>query len=293
LESEIFVNEETLIKDVSDTSYWVAYYRVKETERADAIFKDPFAKLLVGEHGKKISEASGKTGKYTEWAVVSRTVIIDRFIQKWIGEGVDTVINLGAGLDTRPYRMKLPSSLLWIEVDYPHIIEHKTKILKHEAPSCRLERVAADLADDQKRKELFKNLAPEAKKVLILTEGVIPYLSPEQAAKLAQDLKAESRFTYWITEYMDPRVYRYLKQSVKSAKMQNSPFKFYPPDWFGFFNANGWTEKETRYSGEIAKEFRRRPPMPLLFKLLFPLIPRKAKEQAGRMSGYTTLQKIG
>jgi O-methyltransferase involved in polyketide biosynthesis len=46
-----------------------------------------------------------------------RTVIIDDRIKLAIGEGVDTILNLGAGLDTRPYRMDLPKTLRWVEFD--------------------------------------------------------------------------------------------------------------------------------------------------------------------------------
>src|SRR4051812_7004500 len=124
------INEETLIDNVSDTSFWVAYYRAKESDRKDALFQDPYAKALVGERGKRISDSMAGISRYTEWSVVSRTVIIDRFIQKSLNEGVDAVINLGAGLDARPYRMDLPSALQWIEVDYPNIIAHKSRVLR-------------------------------------------------------------------------------------------------------------------------------------------------------------------
>jgi O-methyltransferase involved in polyketide biosynthesis len=55
----------------------------------------------------------------TAWAVVVRTCIIDDYIRTAVEGGVDTILNLGCGLDTRPYRMDLPKSLLWIEADYP------------------------------------------------------------------------------------------------------------------------------------------------------------------------------
>ena len=137
-----------MINDVSETSLWVAYYRAMETERPDALFKDPFAAKLAGEKGKRIASEMSGIGKYTAWAVVSRTVMIDGFIRELIAEGVNTVVNLGAGLDTRPYRMELPPDLHWIEVDYPNIIAHKTEVLKNDEPVCRLTRVAMDLADD-------------------------------------------------------------------------------------------------------------------------------------------------
>src|SRR4051812_48857182 len=110
------MSEKTLINDVTDTAVWVAYYRAKESLRNDAIFRDPFAAKLVGDRGEKIARDMQETSKYTEWAVVSRTIIIDRLITKLIDQGLEAVVNLGAGLDTRPYRMKLPANLKWIEV---------------------------------------------------------------------------------------------------------------------------------------------------------------------------------
>ena len=105
------------------------------------------------------------------WTVVIRTRIIDDFILSAIGEGVDTVLNLGAGLDTRPYRMNLPASLHWIEADYPHLIEYKESQLAHETPRCHLERVEIDLADRPARQKLFSRVNAQANRILVLTEG--------------------------------------------------------------------------------------------------------------------------
>src|SRR4051794_14538817 len=118
---------DTPIQHVSDTALWVATFRANETQKADHLFEDPLAERLVGERGPAIVKGM-PSSKYVEWSVVLRTVIIDDFIQAAITQGVDTILNLGAGLDTRPYRMTLPQELRWIEVDYPSIIEHKEKI---------------------------------------------------------------------------------------------------------------------------------------------------------------------
>lgn len=146
------MNENTTIKDVSDTSFWVAHYRAQESQRSDFLFKDPFAKKLVGERGLQIAANMPSISKYTEWSVISRTVIIDRFVEKLIEQGVDAIINLGAGLDTRPYRMNLPKDFSWVEVDYKNIITHKKEILKNEIPTCQLVRFEIDLADNEKRR---------------------------------------------------------------------------------------------------------------------------------------------
>jgi O-methyltransferase involved in polyketide biosynthesis len=90
------------IKDVSDTSIWVAHYRAEESKRPDALFRDSLAQKLIGARGAKIAQDMIKFGRYTKWSVIVRTVIIDDFITESIKEGVDTIKNLGAGLDTRP-----------------------------------------------------------------------------------------------------------------------------------------------------------------------------------------------
>jgi methyltransferase (TIGR00027 family) len=281
---------DTPISNVSDTSFWVAYYRAQETDRPDALFKDPLAKVLVGQFGQKIVDSMPAISKYTSWSVISRTVIIDRFIHDLIKEGIDTVINLGAGLDTRPYRMNLPAELEWIEVDYPNIISRKNDLLKAEKPRCKLTRVELDLADGEKRRGFLTKVSPPSKKILVLTEGVIPYLSPEQVAELATELRSQSRFKYWIAEYFHQRVYKYLKDTVRVAKMRNAPFLFYPDDWFGFFEKVGWVQKDIRYTGDIAVEFKRMPPMPWFARLMMPLLPKKVKQEANHMTGYVIFQ---
>ena len=42
------------VDNVSDTARWVAWYRALETERPDAIFRDPFARRLAGPEGEAI-----------------------------------------------------------------------------------------------------------------------------------------------------------------------------------------------------------------------------------------------
>ena len=107
-----------MIEHVSDTALWVAAYRAMESERSDALFHDRFASILTGDKGLRMARWA-KASRYTKWSVVIRTCIIDSYVQALVAEGVDTVLNLGAGLDARPYRMSLPESLSWIEIDFP------------------------------------------------------------------------------------------------------------------------------------------------------------------------------
>src|SRR5262245_42499988 len=117
------------IQNVADTAFMVAAWRALETERADALFRDSLAARLAGERGRRIIENLPRGTFLGGWSVVIRTCIIDEFIRAAVAGGADTVLNLGAGLDTRPYRMDLPSTLRWVEVDFPHVIELKESTL--------------------------------------------------------------------------------------------------------------------------------------------------------------------
>src|SRR4051812_22270841 len=106
---------QTKAGSVSETAHWIAAYRAMETRRPDAIFRDPFAARLAGPLGDKVPKA------IPPWPMIARTRVIDDLILDSIGAGVDRVLNLAAGLDTRPYRLALPKSLRWIEADLPAI----------------------------------------------------------------------------------------------------------------------------------------------------------------------------
>ena len=279
-----------LIQDVSDTSLWVAYYRAKETKRKDALFKDPLAEVLIGERGKKIAESMRSVGENSEWTVIMRTIVIDNYINKLVAEGIDTIVNLGAGLDTRPYRMNLPAALKWIEVDYPNIIHHKQTLLENKKPTCQLSRISLDLSDDKKRKTFLQEIAAQSKKIVVLTEGVVIYLTEKQVADLAVDLNHFPSIAYWIVEYIHPAVYPYLQSPERKEKMQNAPFQFFPADWLSFFKQHGWNQQELVYHGEEGLKLGR--PMPLPKKgLLFKLFAQKAiLEKTKRASGYLLLR---
>src|SRR6478752_9383655 len=123
----------SLVQNISDTAKWVAVFRAEESERPDAVFQDPFARKLAGKKGEQIADAIG-FGRDNSWSFIARTFLFDEFTMLHVREGYDMVLNLAAGLDARPYRMDLPSSLQWVEVDLPGIIEEKEKVLNHETP---------------------------------------------------------------------------------------------------------------------------------------------------------------
>ena len=73
------------------------------------------------------------------WAMIVRTAVLDEIIMQHVPGGVDLVVNLAAGLDARPWRLALPTTLRWVDVDLPDILRYKTGTLRDAAPVCRYE----------------------------------------------------------------------------------------------------------------------------------------------------------
>lgn len=104
----------SVVEGVSDTAFWMAKYRGDEGLREDRLFEDPLDARLAGEHGRAVAAYMGHQATVA-WGVAMRTNLIDRMIMELVSNGVELVLNLGAALDTRPYRMRLPPKLRWIE----------------------------------------------------------------------------------------------------------------------------------------------------------------------------------
>lgn len=235
------LTKDTPLKNISDTAFWVATYRAMESERPDALFKDPHAELLSGEHGRQIVKNLG-SGARNSWFLVARTCILDSWILKLIEtEKIDTIINLAAGLDTRGYRLKLPSTLRWFDVDLPDILTYKESKLKDHSPSCQFQYVKMDLSNLVERKEFFARVDESATHTLVISEGFLMYLNPESAASLAQDLSQFKSFKFWLAEILGPSQLRWINlRWGKMLQRANSVMNFAPSEGADYFIPFGW-----------------------------------------------------
>ena len=259
------------IRNISDTARWVAVYRARESERRDALFHDPYARRLAGERGEQIADS---VGRGTDWAFVIRTYLFDRFIREQISAGADTVVNLAAGLDARPYRLDLPDTLRWYEVDLPEIIDYKALVLASDRPRCHLERVSLDLADGQKRLELFRKIGATSRNTLVLTEGLLVYLSAEDVGALATDLRASFANAHWVIDIASPGLLQMLQRNRLGQQLDevDLPLRFAPPEGPVFFERFGW--KVAHVYGSLREAARvKRSPLFLRFLALFPQSP--------------------
>jgi methyltransferase (TIGR00027 family) len=284
----------TEIENVSDTARWVAVYRAMETARPDAIFRDPFAERLAGEKGNAIVN-SMKRGRQMAWAMIVRTAVFDEIIRERVRNGnVDQVVNLAAGLDARPWRMKeLPKSLRWVDVDLPGILDHKLGIMKDETPRCDYEAVRVDLRDAAKRQALFSQLGAASRRTLVVTEGLLIYLTPEQVAALATDLHTPAAFQWWLIDIAHPKLLEMMqKMWGKNVNAGNAPFQFAPAESTKFFEPYGWTEMEFRPQMDVARRLNRVMSMMWLWRLLGAFRSSKVREQYRRFSGTAVLERM-
>jgi methyltransferase (TIGR00027 family) len=247
------------ISDVSDTARWVAVYRARETERPDAVFRDPFARRLAGERGERIA-ASMPFAEKNSWPFVARTWLFDQVIAEQVRQGAELIVNLAAGLDARPYRMELPAALQWVEVDLPGILEHKEKTLADEKPRCRLERIPLDLSQVDARRGLFAQLGKRANRALVVSEGLLVYLTEDEVAALARDLAACAAFEHWLMDLGSPALLRMLAKNM-SAPLEKAgfPLKFAPKEGPEFFTQCGWKPQEIHSIVHAASRLKRAP----------------------------------
>src|SRR5258705_13718255 len=119
------------------------------------------------------------SGRALAWPMIVRTAVFDEIILGAVQRGADLVVNLAAGLDARPWRLPLPPSLRWVDVDLPGILDYKVNTLANEKPVCQYDAVRLDLRDGPKRRALFSQINSEAKNVFVVTEGLLIYLTAE------------------------------------------------------------------------------------------------------------------
>lgn len=280
------------IENVSDTARWVAVYRAMETARPDAIFRDPFAERLAGERGHAIVREI-KQGRQMAWAMIVRTAVLDEMILERITKDrVDTVINLAAGLDTRAWRLKLPPTLQWFDVDLPAMTAYKADAMRDERPVCRYEAIAVDLTSDAARDEVLRRLGGVARSALVVTEGLLIYLAQPQVESLARALHAQSSIKWWIADIASPRLLAWMNKSWgKNVAAGNAPFQFAPADSSGFFAGLGWREVQFRSAMEDAHRLKREMRFMWLWRLLGRLALKARREEFRRMSGTVLLER--
>jgi len=246
------------VKHVSDLAFVVAASRAVESIRQDARFYDPYAELLAGEHGRVLQSRFPRF-EVMEWLMALRTAALDELILKLVASGVDTVVNLAAGLDARPYRLNLPPNLIWLEADLAPLMEYKANRLIGFSPSCQLRRIKIDLTDEEARRGFFREIDEHATATLVITEGLLPCLERRVVSTLADELRQGKTFTWWLMDMISPALIGHLRELWREGLRDGGlELPFDMAEGPSFFSRYQWHltvfrsfEDESRDSGRL------------------------------------------
>ena len=162
---------------VSQTALWTAAGRAYEVSRSDRLFDDPFASALAGPEGVAWLYSDPIEAQNTNYLAI-RTRFYDEWMQAVVAHGVKQVVLLGAGMDTRAFRLAgLEGITLW-EVDRRELLELKAQRLASvgSVPLCDRRPVAADVRDPHWLQCLKKAGFCSEQSVAWVAEGFFTYL---------------------------------------------------------------------------------------------------------------------
>jgi methyltransferase (TIGR00027 family) len=179
---------------VAKTALWVAAWRAEESERGNALFRDPFARALAGEEGFATLHAAEAARGGGIPTVEIRTHFFDEHLLAAVqGRGLRQVAVLAAGVDARAWRLTWPEGVRLFELDQPEMLAYKADTLAAlgAEPRCERRAVPVDLREDWPAALQAAGL-DAARPTLWLVEGLLIYLDDAAVAKLFARLDALS-----------------------------------------------------------------------------------------------------
>ncbi|MEU2021314.1 class I SAM-dependent methyltransferase [Streptomyces sp. NPDC016469] len=231
------------------TAVGVARVRALETEREDALFRDPLAQAFAAAGGLWPSlpplpddEAARRRRLAVSFSIVIRTKFLDDLLQQASACGVRQVVLLGAGMDSRAFRMDWPKGTRLFEVDIAAPLEFKTSVLRQERAVARCERitVAVDLREGWPAALAAAGHDPAAPTVWI-AEGLLIYLPEEAVELLLARIGALSVAGSWMGLTLGARgVVERFGASAEPGSAASLWVSEMPDDPVGWLAGHGW-----------------------------------------------------
>lgn len=172
-----------MLNPVAKTAFYCAGVRMLDAESPRPVLRDDFARRVMGPEGLAVFEPFRRF-RHANGANIARHKIIDDALkERFKGRPQRRTIVIGAGLDTRPFRMKTGE---WVELDDPSILLWKERFLPRGECPVPLERIPLDASG----RDLAARLLPFAttERVTIVIEGVTMYLDEARIAAMARIL---------------------------------------------------------------------------------------------------------
>jgi methyltransferase (TIGR00027 family) len=211
---------------------------MEDAERKTSLCNDHFARRFMDERGMRLYQPF-TAEKLPNISTTVRCRIIDDFVRSEIEKEPGTrVVTIGAGFDTRPYRLKGGD---WIEIDEPQIIEYKNERLPVAECPNSLKRISIEFAAESLAGKL-ETLAND-KPVVVVMEGVFMYLEAAQIDSTLRDIKGRFPRHVLLCDLMNREFFEKVAQSVHSKlAAAGAVFTERPDDPAEIFRRNGYME---------------------------------------------------
>lgn len=247
---------------VGETARWMAASRDRESRRPDRLFNDPFASALAGPDGPGLltyfhpAYASDTGNPY----LPIRTRWFDDYLMQHVQPGWQ-VVGIGAGLDTRAFRLQWPERITLFEVDQPAVLDYKERRLAGALERCDRRLVRMNLADDWPAALRDAGFDPERPTVWF-AEGVLFYLPEKLAATVLRQIADLSQPGSWVgADMIGTGIFRfrYMREFLRRLEEAGSPWQFGTDEPDRFTRECGWKHVQVTEPGRSGADFGRWP----------------------------------
>jgi methyltransferase (TIGR00027 family) len=242
------------------TAHWVAAARARESGRADRLFDDPYAAALAGARGRdELAASEGASGGENAFLPIRTRFFDDLLCAE--AERLDQVVLLGAGLDTRAFRLAVPARLRWFEIDRAELFAEKEPILAAlgAVAGCQRTVVVADLTADWSTALLAAGFEAGCRAGW-LAEGLLFYLS----GRAVRDLLAETRRLSGVGSLMAADVFGSglltlpsMRPNLATRAARGLPPPFTTDDPLATFRDAGWPSVQLAIPGQLGLTYGR------------------------------------
>jgi methyltransferase (TIGR00027 family) len=247
---------------VTATAAWIAAARARESRRPDRLFDDPWADQLAGPAGSARLAASEGAGGENPFLPV-RTRFFDDVLRQ--ADWAQQIVLLGAGLDTRAYRLPLRSAATIYEIDHAEPLARKAAILAAAAPACTRQAVVADLRKDWGHALLTAGFRTD-RPTFWLAEGLMFYLAPADVTSIlavaASLSEVRARFAADIFGTGLLRLPS-MQPSIEHRQSTGRPPPFCTDAPVELFAHTGWPAVDITEPGQPTANFGRLPALPV------------------------------
>lgn len=188
-----------MTNNASKTAETIAMVRMIESKKPEneRICYDPYAVNFISQ--EVLDFAAKNPEKYSAFvarneslvpgasnSIVARVRFFDDVLKSSIDDGLEQLVIVGAGYDTRAYRIEGLDRTQVFEIDHPATQKIKIKKIKEifKSQPDHVTYIPLDLEIDKFGQKLLKTKYDSSKKTLFIMEGLLMYISPETVDKI-------------------------------------------------------------------------------------------------------------